>query len=69
VETLLDEPSRLYFEAQFQWPSIPVPDEVRQATGGPSRLNPEVRRPSEYMRETDDYVKGPLTNFLLKAAE
>ena len=70
VETLLDDPTRLYLEAQFSWPSVPIPQEIRQKMGGgPERTNPELRRPSEYLLESDEYVKTQLTDFLLASAE
>ncbi len=70
VETLLDDPTRLYIEAQFSWPSVPIPQEIRERIGGgPERTNPELRRPSEYLLESDEYVKTQLTDFLLSSAE
>ena len=70
VETLLDDPTRLYIEAQFSWPSVPIPQEIRQKiAGGPERTNPELRSPSEYLLESDEYVKTQLTDFLLSSAE
>ena len=69
VETLLDDPTRLYIQAQFSWPSVPIPQEIRQKIGGgPERTNPELRRPSEYLLESDEYVKTQLTDFLLASA-
>ena len=69
VETLLDDPTRLYIEATFNWPAIPIPEEVREQIGGPNRINAEVLRPSEYLRNADDYLKGQLTSFLLALGE
>lgn len=68
VETLIDDPSRLYIEAQFRWPSAPIPPEAR-TPGGPEQINPEVRRPSAYLEDSYSYVKNELTDFLLTSAE
>lgn len=66
VETLQDDPSRLYVEVKVRWPSGPIPSEL-QRRGAPSKLNPETFKPSEYFDLVDGYMKDELTQFLLTA--
>jgi hypothetical protein len=67
VETLREDPSRLYFEATSQWPMVQMPQEIVSA-GGPPQLNPTLRKPSEYLDEVYDYMTGPVVSFLQASA-
>jgi hypothetical protein len=63
VETLVDDPSRLYFEITAKWPALPLPPEI-VAQGGPSFLNAEVRKPSEYLEDVYSYLTDRVVTFL-----
>ena len=71
IETLLDDTSRLYLEMVNKWPSVPLPAEARQQHGQdlPTRINPEPRRPSEYLDDSYRYLTGRVANFVTTAAE
>lgn len=69
VETLLDDPSRLFFEIIVKWPSVPLPAKIREATGAPERINPEVLRPENYLTQTYEYVTQQMAQFVLHAGK
>ncbi len=70
IETLLDDPSRLYIQVTTIWPSTPLPtargprDDM---PGLPVFLNPECREPSWYLEQAENFVKKQVVSFLLKA--
>lgn len=63
AETLLDDPSRFYFEFTTKWPSLALPPEI-VSQGGPPHLNPDIRKPSEYLEETYAYLTETFVAFL-----
>lgn len=71
IETLLDDTSRLYLEMVTKWPSVPLPPEIRERHGKklPNRINPEPRRPSEYLEDSYGYVIERVARFVTTAAE
>lgn len=69
IETLLEDPSRLYLQVTTKWPSLPLPAARRpaDAKGMPSFLNPECREPSWYLKEVNSFVTNQITKFLCSA--
>jgi hypothetical protein len=67
IETLLDDPSLLYFEMNTKWPSVPVPKEIQKATGAPEYINPEILQPTEYLDKSYDYLTLSVADFLAEA--
>jgi hypothetical protein len=75
VETLLEDVSMVFLEAQVKWPAMSLPErqlptEVRAAFEGPLlEVNPEARVPNYYLSLVYDYVTENLTNFLTSATK
>lgn len=67
IETLKEDPSRLYLQATAKWPSLPLPVARMQQEGIPNFLNPEVRKPSWYLENVEEFIQKQITNFLLKS--
>jgi hypothetical protein len=71
IETLLEDPSRLYIQGTVKWPSLPLPPvPPPQSVGAkplPTFLNPECREPSWYLKQTESYIKKQIVDFLLTA--
>lgn len=68
IETLLDDPSRIYMQQVCKWPSVPIPSEVREQTGAPERLNPKAKKPSSYITDVYEYATRRVGGFLSTAA-
>jgi hypothetical protein len=66
VETLLEDPSRLYIELLVKWPKIPLPPNA--PPGLPAQLNAEVRKPSEYLEDVYGYLSNQVVTFLASSA-
>lgn len=67
IETLLEDPSRLYIQATVKWLSLPLPaarGPVPGAKGLPLFLNPECREPSWYLKQVEGFVKNQIEGFL-----
>jgi hypothetical protein len=72
VETLLEDPSRLYIQVTVKWPSLPLPaarGPVEGAAGLPAFLNPECKEPSWYLKQVENFVKNQISGFLLSAKQ
>lgn len=69
IETLLNDPSRLYIQMTTKWPSTPLPtargprDDMK---GLPTFLNPECQKPSWYLEQAENFVKKQVVGFLCK---
>lgn len=71
IETLLEDPSRLYIQAIAKWPSLPLPA-IRPPEGTtvkplPSFLNPECKEPSWYLKQVEGFIKEQAVGFLKSA--
>jgi len=70
IETLLNDPSRLYIQVTSKWISTPLPtargprDDMK---GFPTFLNPECQKPSWYLEQAENFVKKQVVGFLCKA--
>jgi len=67
IETLLEDPSRLYIQTTSKWPSLPLPaarGNQENIKGLPTFLNPECHAPSWYLKETENFVKKQIEGFL-----
>jgi hypothetical protein len=73
IETLLEDPSRLYIQVTVKWPSLPLPParrpEAADTKGLPAFLNPECREPSWYLKEVEGFVKKQIEDFLCNAGK
>lgn len=70
IETLLDDPSRLYIQLTAKWLSIPLPPargQMSNMPGLPTFLNPECQKPSWYLEQAENFVKEQVVSFLCKA--
>jgi hypothetical protein len=67
VETLLEDPTRLFLEFTSKWPTLALPP-MLVAEGAPLILNLDLRKPSEYLEDTYAYISGPVVDFLLESA-
>jgi hypothetical protein len=67
IETLLDDTSRLFIEATSKWPSVALPSTI-VAQGAPSRLNFDLRKPSEYLNDMYSYTTEHVMNFLRESS-
>ena len=67
VETLLDDPSRLFFQLTSKWPSISLPP--GGPPGAPRDLNVEIRKPSEYLEDVYEFLTGSVFEFLTEAVK
>lgn len=68
IETLLEDPSRLFIEDTVTWPMmVGMPSAV---SGAPvSFMNVEVEKPSVYVDEVYNYVSGQVVDFLTTSAK
>lgn len=70
IETLLDDPSRLYVELVTKWPSGNIPAEIRdQVDEVPQTLDPETRKPSFYFSEGNKFLEQNIAQFLQTAGK
>ncbi len=72
IETLLEDPSRLYIQLTTKWPSLPLPTArktSKQATNLPTFLNPDCRKPSWYLKEAHEFLEKQIKAFLLESLE
>jgi len=70
IETLLNDPSRLYIQLTTKWISTPLPTAREQRDdmkGLPTFLNPECLEPSWYLEQAENFVKKQVVDFLCKA--
>ncbi len=70
IETLLEDPTRLYIQVTVKWPSLPLPaarGPIEGTKGLPTFLNPECREPSWYLKQVEDFIKNQVVNFFLMA--
>jgi hypothetical protein len=70
VETLLEDPSRLYIQVTAKWPSLPLPSArgpVQGAEDMPAFLNPKCKEPSWYLKQVEDLTNIQIEGFLTKA--
>ena len=70
IETLLEDPSRLYMQVTAKWPSLPLPaarKPVVGAEGMPPFLNPECQKPSWYLGQVESFIRNQIAGFLTKA--
>lgn len=70
IETLLEDPSRLYIQVTAKWPSLPLPaarKPVAGAEGMPAFLNPDCREPSWYLGQVESFTRNQIGGFLAKA--
>lgn len=72
IETLLEDPSKLYLQVMAKWPSLPLPAARKpdaQTGSLPTFLNPECRKPSWYIDQVEKYTKEHLIGFLAGAKD
>lgn len=70
IETLLEDPTRLYIQVRSKWPSIPLPTARRpdsETKGIPTFLNPECQKPSWYLNQVESFVETQIEKFLALA--
>jgi hypothetical protein len=67
VETLLEDPARLYIELTATWPAVPLPPGILIA--GSSILNAQPRKPGERVREVYNYIAKQVVDFLSIATQ
>lgn len=67
IETLMEDPTKLFFQLTVKWPSIALPPHAI-AAGAPSRINVDLRKPGEYLTDTYNYLTGAAMDFLEDAA-
>lgn len=66
VETLLEDPSLLYFQLTAKWPSLPLPTArmPKIIKKLPAFLNPECREPSWYLKEAKNFLSDQIVKFI-----
>lgn len=70
VETLMDDLSQLFIQAQVKWPTMDVPKrdlpaEMQGVLDGPVlEVNPDVREPDHYLAQVYEYVAENVAAFL-----
>ncbi|HLA80606.1 MAG TPA: hypothetical protein VJP78_03100 [Thermoleophilia bacterium] len=68
IETLLDDPSKVFLQLTSKWPTLSIPPGVGPP-GIPRDVNAEIRKPSQYLQDVYDFLHGSVTEFILEAAK
>ena len=66
IESMIDDPSQLYFEMVTKWPLLPLPPQVQKVVGS-SLLNEKPLKPSHYVVESYNYLTSRVADFLRSA--
>jgi len=70
IESLLEDPGRLFIQVTSKWLSVPLPTarySESTAKGVPTYLNPECQKPSWYVRQVESFVRDQIDKFLTLA--
>lgn len=73
VESLAEDPSKVFIEVQAKWPTLSVPkrdlpvEVQRTLDSAVLEVNPEVKEPASYLTAVYDYVAENVSAFLMQA--
>lgn len=63
IETLLEDPSKVFFQMTTKWPFVAIP-RGSVTEGGPQEINADMLKPSEYLDAVYRYVTDQVVNFI-----
>jgi hypothetical protein len=66
IESLLEDPSRLFLQLTTKWPSIALPPGTLP-NEGPREITFETRKPSDYLEEVYSYLTEQSVQFLTES--